>query len=201
MDDYAKKVRERRYREMVAQKPIPAPPGLDKAPKFVGSQVCANCHKDDTSKWAKSKHSHAYEALTKVANKPTMRQYDPECVVCHVTGFGFESGYINEAKTGLLKHVGCENCHGPGSAHVQVPNNKQYQLAMSPWKAHEKDFLPDLATLKKGYDGLTEPQKKILNRVNDMCQKCHDPENDPHFRFEKNWPDVIHGRNAPKNGN
>jgi hypothetical protein len=201
LDDYAKMVHERNFLATVAsaKKPIPVPPGLDNVSlTFVGSQTCFNCHKAESAKWSSSKHSHAFDALTKVADKPKLRQFDPECVVCHVSGLGFKSGFVNPAKTGNLLHVGCENCHGPGSAHVALPKNTQFQLAMSPWKAKADDYLPDIATLKKGYDALSEQQKKILRRVDDMCQKCHDQENDSHFRFEKNWPEVIHGRNAPK---
>jgi len=36
-----------------------------------------------------------------------------------VSGLEYESGFVNEAQTPLLMGVGCENCHGPGSAHVQ----------------------------------------------------------------------------------
>jgi hypothetical protein len=38
----------------------------------------------------------------------------------------------------------------------------------------------------------------MFNRVNDMCAKCHDIDNDPHYKFETYWPQIIHGRNAPK---
>jgi hypothetical protein len=31
----------------------------------------------------------------------------------------YDSGFISEQKTGHLKNVGCENCHGPGSKHVE----------------------------------------------------------------------------------
>ena len=44
----------------------------------------------------------------------------PECVICHVVGMEYEGGYISEEKTGHLKDVGCENCHGPGSEHVKT---------------------------------------------------------------------------------
>ena len=38
---------------------------------------CAGCHQADYNIWTKTKHSHAYEALTKKAEKPKLRQYDP----------------------------------------------------------------------------------------------------------------------------
>ena len=35
-------------------------------------------------------------------------------------------------------------------------------------------------------------------RVLAINPETDDPENDPHYRFEKNWPQVIHGKNAPR---
>jgi hypothetical protein len=32
----------------------------------------------------------------------------------------YESGFTSEEKTGHLKNVGCENCHGPGSEHIRT---------------------------------------------------------------------------------
>jgi len=30
------------------------------------------------------------------------------------------SGFVSVQKTGYLKNVGCENCHGPGSEHIRT---------------------------------------------------------------------------------
>src|SRR5262249_31436244 len=85
---------------------------------FVGSDACKNCHGIDHGIWANSHHSHAYETLEKKAVKPGLRQFDPECVVCHVIGYQYQTGFENEKKTPHLRDVGCESCHGPGSQHV-----------------------------------------------------------------------------------
>jgi len=96
---------------------------LEKQPRFVlpeglkytGSGSCASCHSYEYEKWSTKAHAHAYETLAKVGS-----QYDPECVTCHVVGFEYESGFVSEEKTGYLKDVGCENCHGPGSEHIKT---------------------------------------------------------------------------------
>ena len=51
--------------------------------------------------------------------RPGLRQYDPECARCHVTGLDYASGFQNETASAHLKDNGCENCHGPASMHIK----------------------------------------------------------------------------------
>src|SRR5262249_44349826 len=73
-------------------KPVATPGGR----KFVGSQVCGECHGKAFAVWKKTPHAAALQTL---ANLNPPRQYDPECLSCHVTGwepqkfFPFASGY------------------------------------------------------------------------------------------------------------
>ena len=41
-------------------------------------------------------------------------------------------------------------------------------------------------------DNKYDPQ--ILLKVDGVCQKCHDTDNDPSFRFEERWPKIVHGK-------
>ncbi len=109
--------------------------------EYVGSKYCKLCHDYEYEKWmtskqvfipglskqaspdppigevslkADSRHADAFATLEKVGS-----EYDPECVVCHVVGMQYQTGYISPAKTPELKDVGCENCHGPGSEHLR----------------------------------------------------------------------------------
>ena len=86
------------------------PDGLE----FLGSQSCKTCHDYEYQQWSTKAHAHAYATLEKVGS-----QYDPQCVLCHVVGMDYESGFVTEENTPHLKNVGCENCHGPGSEHVK----------------------------------------------------------------------------------
>jgi hypothetical protein len=83
--------------------------------EYTGSGSCKACHDYEYEKWSQKAHAHAYATLEQVGS-----ERDPECVICHVVGMEYESGFISEEKTGHLKNVGCENCHGPGSEHVRT---------------------------------------------------------------------------------
>ena len=88
---------------------------------FVGTEACRECHKFPYRRFGKDKHSHGFDILVEKGH-----DYDPECVSCHTVGFGYESGFISPDKTPKLKHVGCENCHGPGKDHVERPMKRAY---------------------------------------------------------------------------
>jgi len=86
---------------------------LESGLRYTGSGACKGCHGYEYDKWSTKAHAHAYATLQRVGS-----EYDPECVVCHVVGMDYESGFITPELTGNLTDVGCENCHGPGSRHV-----------------------------------------------------------------------------------
>ena len=88
------------------------PNGLE----YTGSKSCKSCHEYEYKKWSGKAHVHAYATLERVGS-----QYDPECIICHVVGFEYESGFVSEPQSSEdLKNVGCENCHGPGSEHIRT---------------------------------------------------------------------------------
>lgn len=84
--------------------------------KYVGSKSCMACHAYEYEAWSTKAHARAFATLERVGSN-----YDPECVVCHVVGMNYQSGFITQEKTPQMKDVGCENCHGPGSEHVKSP--------------------------------------------------------------------------------
>lgn len=92
----------------------PEPPA-EGEPRFVGSAACASCHAQAFEWWRNHPHGRAYSTL-EVRHK----QYNLTCVGCHVTGYLQPGGstVTQLGEDGALRNVGCENCHGPGSAHV-----------------------------------------------------------------------------------
>jgi hypothetical protein len=194
LDDYALSVKNQNFLAVYPRVNHPVMAKLRQKAEFVGSDKCKDCHQADYQIWKNSKHSHAYDALAKIADKPKNRQYDPECVRCHTIGFGFNDGFVDKNRTAHLTDVGCENCHGPGSLHVAQPKNAEFLAAQSPWKVKPTDRLPKPDVLAKGFDAMNPAEQDIYKRVNAVCYKCHDSDNDPAYKFSEFWPKVIHGK-------
>lgn len=92
---------------------------------YVGSQSCQSCHPKAYQIWADSKHGHAWQTLEQAERDPDRYGWPvtayPDCVSCHVVGYGRQSGFVDPQRTPALKDVGCEECHGPGSNHLANP--------------------------------------------------------------------------------
>jgi hypothetical protein len=170
-------------------------PGKEK-PEFVGSDQCKGCHAGAFRIWQKvvekdgEKYSHstAYQKLVD-AKRPSNRQFDPECIVCHTVGFGYESGFFDAKKTNNLLNVGCESCHGPASEHVAAEasgvNKAEWRKAINPWKYIPVDpKKPEPAAVQRKF------------HIEQMCIKCHDDDNDVHWKgpdaFDKHWELIQH---------
>lgn len=108
-----------------------------KTAEFVGSKKCKMCHNKEEvgsqySIWENGPHAGSLETLKTDAAKAiatrmgvkTAPEKAPECLSCHVTGWGTETGYQLEVdpldkkaikKNDDLSRVGCESCHSAGS--------------------------------------------------------------------------------------
>jgi len=154
--------------------------------QFVGSQECKDCHTQAYAVWKKTPHAAALATLEQL-DPP--RQFDPECLSCHVTGwepqkfFPFAGGYLSAEKTPQLGGNGCENCHGPGSAHVAAESG-QTKASPAELEKLRKEMRLSLAT------------DADRRRVIDICLQCHDIDNSIGFKggeaFDKYWPKVEH---------
>ena len=49
------------------------------------------------------------------------QDYNPECVICHVTGFGYTGGFKRPDQSQDRANVQCEMCHGAGAEHAAQP--------------------------------------------------------------------------------
>ncbi len=154
-------------------RPVPHPL-LETNGRFIGSQKCESCHEKSYDIWKKTNHGHAYATIEKL-DPP--RNYDPECVSCHVTGwnpgrfFPYVSGYESKEKTPALINTGCENCHGPGEKHANAELGANEEL--------QKKLRKAMVITK------AESEKQ-------QCFTCHDLDNSPEFKFELYWPYIRH---------
>ena len=157
--------------------------------KFVGTQKCAECHSEAMEVWENSPHAHATESIANAKYSNPPRLHDPECLSCHATGwdpqkyFPYSSGFKGLASTPHLAASGCENCHGPGSAHVaaETPAGTQQQ------KEQEREFLRLRLVDNEG-----NKEGQAFGKVAQTCVQCHDLDNSPEFDFQGYWPDVEH---------
>jgi hypothetical protein len=91
------------------------------------------------------------EESGKLANPPQAKSFDKECASCHYNGYtltkndngDYIAGSANDPNgemdidgdgTPNEINMGCENCHGPGSAHVKAPKAKKAANIVSPGK-------------------------------------------------------------------
>ena len=151
--------------------------------QFVGSQACAECHQEEFDVWENSTHAQATQSLLAPHGRAEIpRQFDPECLSCHSTGWQpqkyvpFESGFMSLADTLLLQGNGCENCHGPGSEHVRLESDPN----TSP------DSLLQLRLFLQ----------QDINKAEQSCLECHDLDNSPDFHhegaFQEYWNKISH---------
>lgn len=162
--------------------------------KFVGSAACADCHGNAWKVWkeglpgAPAKHAHAFATLEHPPGRANIpRQFDPECLSCHVVGWNpqkylpYESGFIDLDTTPELIDVGCENCHGPGKNHVDAENG-------------------DIEVDDAMTDRLRQEMVLTLEDAEQKCLECHDLDNSPGFQeegaFERYWAKIKHSKTS-----
>ena len=88
-------------------------PMLLRTDGYTGSEVCGVCHESEHQTWQLTTHAGAFDTLVTHAASA-----DPECVGCHVVGFGQSGGFEISPPTAFLEDVGCESCHGRGGPHL-----------------------------------------------------------------------------------
>ena len=151
--------------------------------KYMGVKKCAMCHKSESKgnqygQWLSTKHSQAYATLATPEAQETAKkaglsanpQEAPQCLKCHVTGYGQDSSLFN---SGFVKEDGVqfEACHGAGSHYFSINVMKDKTKAMEA--------------------GLIMPAQEV-------CIKCHNREspNYKEFNFDEFYKKITHPRPA-----
>jgi len=151
---------------------------------YTGTRGCRKCHKSKKSGaqykvWAKMKHAQAFATLAtaeaqKIAKAKGIAdaQKADACLKCHVTAFGVAAERLGKKYT-IEEGVGCESCHGAGSAY----SKRKVKKAIAA--------------------GTTKPESVGLLKVTkETCVKCHNDES-PTFKsfdFEKAKEKIAHPR-------
>lgn len=123
---------------------------------YVGADSCKKCHFKQHKTWKAMKHASAWDVLKEEHRDPAQLDDDGRaCISCHVTGWGEQDrgGFVDATTSEHLLGVGCESCHGPGSAHVE--------LGQAMLKEKRKEFAAG------------ESSRIVLTTTN--CSTCHNP--------------------------
>lgn len=154
--------------------------------KYVGAKACSMCHKGGKggtayTVWEKTAHANAYKTLLgdeakKVAKQKGLKvapSEAPECLKCHVTGGGTAENVDKTFKK--EEGVGCEACHGAGSAYKMVHMTGNVEKAKAA--------------------GMIIPAKDEK-----LCITCHNEESPTNkaFKFAEMWAKIEHGKPAKK---
>jgi hypothetical protein len=157
------------------------------APRYVGSNICATCHKSEMEDWKRSAHGKAMDILLagkrsgakhKAALDPD-KDYsrDEKCLKCHSTGFKKEGGFVDLKSTPDMGGIGCEECHGPGSDYRNIHNEKMLDFRVSEVRAAGQLY---------------------ASKGDKVCEKCHN--NDSPFKSSVDPKYAFNLKDRLKNG-
>jgi hypothetical protein len=154
---------------------------------YIGAQQCKACHSNakmggvSYKAWESSPHANAFKTLQSAASDKiaaeqgfkTKAAETKECLSCHVTGM-LEDGAKFDKKFKKDEGVGCESCHGAGSAYKTK---------------HAKDLAGAKAL------GLESP-KVADGSAEKQCKGCHNEKSPTFkgFKFKEMWPKVAHAK-------
>ncbi|MGK3984975.1 multiheme c-type cytochrome [Sorangium sp. So ce136] len=96
---------------------VPEKPAKGEA-SYIGIDACTNCHDEERKVFDGTAHARAYATL-----QQDFKEFNLDCVSCHVTGYG-KPGGSTVTHNASLQNVQCEECHGPGSLHAKDPERK-----------------------------------------------------------------------------
>ncbi|MGC8641302.1 MAG: multiheme c-type cytochrome, partial [Isosphaeraceae bacterium] len=161
--------------------PVEFPTNPSSSAKYTGSQACGACHDareqgSQFSRWQLSKHALAFASLATPEGFAIAAQSgvkgDPQssmaCLKCHGTAAHRPAGGMLDSYS-VLEGVGCESCHGAGSAYSPEEVMKDKARAISA--------------------GLLKIDKTT-------CLSCHEQAHGKPFDYETALRTIAHPRTA-----
>jgi len=147
-------------------------------PTIIGTPKCKMCHKAKTGDqfkiWSESSHANAFETLKSEASVAIAKEQglgnpweEPACLKCHVTQAFLGAELHAKTKYVPEEGVGCEACHGAGSAYKSKKVMQDREAAVA-------------AGLKL--------------EAESNCIQCHNEESPTfkEFDFEARWAEIAH---------
>ena len=144
---------------------------------YVGAAKCKMCHKSEKQGqqfplWESRKHSKSFSALASDKAKEVAQEAgvdnpaeSPKCFKCHAP--------LSEKAAELKEEgVGCEACHGPGSAYKKMTVMKDHAESVK--------------------NGLIEYGSPDV--IKKQCLSCHENAHGTTFDFDAAWEKVNHPR-------
>jgi formate-dependent nitrite reductase cytochrome c552 subunit len=156
--------------------------GAEGTPQYVGAGKCKMCHNSarkgaQYKVWADTKHAHAFMDLAspkamEIATAKGVKdpQKAPECLQCHVTGYGEPADHF-AASFSDSAGVGCESCHGAGSQYL----TRTVMMDIRSGKSKPEEFglhMPTAATCAKCHNEKS-PSGKSVDWAADSAKIAH----------------------------
>ena len=164
LDGYDARVAQLNLAEAKLQ-PEACPAARKGEPSFIGAHRCVECHATEAAFWEKTNHARAFATLVTV-NK----QFSLDCIRCHVSGWQQPGGVcrIDKAAVGG-PGIGAGQKFGVGRQDVQCE-----------------------ACHGAGSEHAADPPEHIDGKVAvNVCMRCHEAANSPHFDDAKYRPFII----------
>ncbi len=160
----------------------------EKAFTYGGVATCKACHSSKKSGaqyklWTAGPHAKAYETLKSDKAKEFAKSAGVEdasksekCLKCHVTAYDVDAKLKGKKFTNE-EGVGCESCHGPGSAYKKLKVKKDIAAG----------------TVDGAEFGLVTPDEKV-------CVTCHNEESPTftEFKFADKEAKIAHPKPETK---
>lgn len=93
---------------------------------YVGMAKCKECHPKEVETYLTWKYSKNFRII-----QMRKKHHDPNCLRCHVTGFGQPGGFRSVEETPNMANKQCESCHGPASLHLKAPTKEEHQRTLT----------------------------------------------------------------------
>lgn len=146
---------------------------------YVGSEKCGDCHADNYDSWKETLHGIDFANPDEYSyNKYTRGSSDEangtigSCAPCHMTGWeDSANGGVDQTEPWNSTHnlplgsIGCENCHGPGSGHVDDRSGNADYMVMG-----EFDYSLSCA----GWSTVSNTDRPGADWAGDTIMMCHD---------------------------